>query len=153
MNTRIFTGSYQNCKSGNCISISGDRGKKVKFQGKSLSCLAPKRNFWQTWHDNIDKISEEENAKYYIEEYYKQVLLKVEFEAIFEQEDDVILLCYEESDAFCHRHIVAAYLELKYGLLVPEIGIDEDGKVTLKMKPENVKRILEEILKRDGEIY
>ena len=108
MNTRIFTGSYQNCKSGNLISISGDRGKSAKFQGKLLSCLAPKRDFWQTWHDNIEKIPEEENTKYYIEEYYKQVLSKVEFEALFEKEEEVILLCYEESDEFCHRHIVAA---------------------------------------------
>lgn len=148
--TRIFTGCYQNCKSGNLISISGDRGKTVNFHGKVLSCLAPKREFWQTWHDRIDKIPEEENTKYYIEEYYKQVLLKVDFEALFEHEKDVILLCYEESNEFCHRHIVSAYLELKYGILVPEIAIDEIGNLSFKKKTEKIKRLLEEILKRDG---
>ena len=132
MKTRIFTGCYKNCKSGNLISISGDRGKTVNFQGKVLSCLAPKRDFWQIWHDNIGKIPEEENTKYYIEEYYNQVLSKVDFEALFEKEEEVILLCYEESNKFCHRHILAAYLELKYGILVPEIAIDEKGKLSIR---------------------
>jgi len=71
---RIFTGSYENCKVGNLVSISGDKGKKVGFTGNSFMKLAPKREFWEIWHNNIGKISEEENNKYYMEQYYKQVL-------------------------------------------------------------------------------
>ena len=30
MNIRIFTGNYEECKIGNLISISGDRGRKER---------------------------------------------------------------------------------------------------------------------------
>lgn len=45
MKKRIFTGNYEECKIGNLISISGDRGKSVGFTGKSIPQLAPKRKF------------------------------------------------------------------------------------------------------------
>ena len=63
MNTRIFTGNYEECKLGNLISISGDRGRKVGFVGKAIPSLAPKRAFWEIWHNNIGRISEEENTR------------------------------------------------------------------------------------------
>lgn len=50
MKKRIFTGNYEECKIGNLISISGDRGKSVGFTGKSIPQLAPKRKFWEIWH-------------------------------------------------------------------------------------------------------
>ena len=31
MNKRIFTGNYEECKAGNLISISGDRGADAGF--------------------------------------------------------------------------------------------------------------------------
>lgn len=43
---------------GNLISISGDRGKSVGFEGKTMSQLAPKLSFWKVWHNNIGKIPE-----------------------------------------------------------------------------------------------
>ena len=74
----IYTGNYKKCKSGNLISISGDRGRKENFSGKYIRELAPKLSFWKIWESNIGKISEYENTKYYIESYYKEVLSKVE---------------------------------------------------------------------------
>ena len=44
----------------NKISISGDRGRSVDFIGKSLIQLAPKKEFWRIWKDNIGKIPEED---------------------------------------------------------------------------------------------
>ena len=58
MNNRIFTGNYEECKVGNLISISGDRGLKAGFVGKSLPKLAPKKGFWITFFNNIGKIPE-----------------------------------------------------------------------------------------------
>ena len=58
-------------KIGNLISISGDRGKSFKFgfEGKVLSQLAPKLDFWKVWHNNIGQIDEEQNMRYYIHKY------------------------------------------------------------------------------------
>lgn len=36
---RIFTGNYENCKVGNLVSISGDKGKSVGFNGNSYTIL------------------------------------------------------------------------------------------------------------------
>lgn len=149
---RVFTGSYKNCKVGNLISISGDRGKSVGFNGKAMSCLAPKKAFWKVWHDNIGKISEEENTRYYIEEYYNQVLLKVDFEELFKDERDPILLCFEESSKFCHRHIVAEFLQMKYGIIVPEISVSKDLEITEFQHPEYIRRILLEVIEKSKSI-
>lgn len=55
--------------------------------------LAPKKGFWTTFNNNIGKIPEEENVRYYIEEYSKQVLSKVDIEELLKDEKDPILLC------------------------------------------------------------
>lgn len=146
MNNRIFTGNYEECKVGNLISISGDRGKKVGFTGKSIPALAPKRKFWEVWHDNIGKIPEEDNIKYYIEQYYKQVLSQIDIEKLLKDEKDPILLCYEKGQQFCHRHVLAEYIEIKYSIKVRDIKIDESLNIVENKRPENIKRILEDVL-------
>lgn len=146
----IYTGKYENCKSGNLISISGDRGKKVGFTGKVISVLAPKLSFWKIWEENIGKVDELENIKFYINEYYKQVLINIDIEKILSEELDPILLCYEDSNDFCHRHVLAEYIELKYGIKVFEVETDEIGNITIKNRPKYIKQILLEVIKENG---
>lgn len=50
---RVFTGSYENCKIGDLVSISGDKGRGVNFVGNAYTKLAPKKEVWKIWHDNI----------------------------------------------------------------------------------------------------
>lgn len=146
MNKRIFTGNYDECKAGNLISISGDRGRSVGFKGKAIPQLAPKRKFWDVWHNNIGKIPEEENTKYYIQEYYKQVLSKVDIEKLLENEKDPILLCFEKGQQFCHRHVLAEYIEMKYGIKVRDIKIDKNLNIQENKRPEQIQRILQEVI-------
>lgn len=146
---RVFTGNYIDCKIGNLISISGDRGKSIGFKGKAIPKLAPKRVFWDVWHDCIGKIPEKENNKYYIREYYRQVLSKVDFEELLKDEKDSILLCYERKQEFCHRHVVAEYINIKYGTEVKDVEIDENLNVIENPKPAYIRRLLEEVLKED----
>lgn len=151
MNKRIFTGNYDECKAGNLISISGDKGKKVGYEGKALTKLAPKRAFWDIWYNNIGKIPEKENTMYYIKEYYKQVLLKVNIEEILKDEKDPILLCYEKGQDFCHRHILAEYIELTYGVKVRDIKIDEKLNIVENKRPEYIKEMLKSVMKQEIE--
>ena len=143
---RIFTGNYTDCKVGNLISISGDKGKSIGFEGKSLTKLAPKRVFWNEWHNNIGKIPEEENTKFYIQEYYKQVLSQVNIEELLKNEKDPILLCYERGQDFCHRHVLAEFINIRYDINVEDLIIDENLNISINKRPENVKKILEEVL-------
>lgn len=151
MNKRIFTGNYEECKVGNLISISGDRGRSVGFEGKAIPKLAPKKNFWDIWHNNIGKISEEENTKYYIEQYYKQVLSKVDIEELLKDEKDPILLCFEKGQEFCHRHVLAEYIEMTYGVKVRDIKIDENLNIEENERPEYIRKILEEVIQKEME--
>lgn len=151
MNKRIFTGSYEKCKSGNLISISFDKGKSAGFEGKTMLELAPYREFFDKWRNNIGKIPEEENTRYYIEQYYKKILSKVDIEELLKDEKDPILLCYEESKDFCHRHVVAEFINIKYGIHVPEIEISEDLQIKVNQRPTNIRPILEDVMQKELE--
>ena len=143
---KIFTGSYEKCKSGNLISISFDKGESAGFNGKTMIELAPFRDFFHTWRDNIGRIPEEENNRFYIEQYLSKVLEKVDIIELLKKEKDPILLCYEDSSDFCHRHVLAEYLNIKYGIFVPEIEINEKSEITIKERPKSIRSILEQVL-------
>ena len=151
INKRIFTGNYEECKVGNLISISGDRGRKVGYIGKALPKLAPKKAFWNIFNSNIGKIPEEQNIRYYIEEYYKQVLSKVDIEELLKDEKDPILLCYEKGQDFCHRHVLAEYIEMKYGIKVRDIKIDKDLNIVENQRPGYIRTILEDVISKEQE--
>lgn len=153
MNKYIFTGNYFECKAGNLISISHDKGKSAGFEGKTILQLAPKRQFWDIWRDNRGKISDEENNKYYIEEYYKQILSKVNIEDLLKDEVNPILLCYEKEQEFCHRHIVAEYIEIKYGIKVRDIKIDEKLNIIENERPKYIKEFLLEVMKKEDFVH
>ena len=118
----INTSSYKNWQSNKytTYSISEDCGKEVGYSGKCFKSLAPKLSFWEVWHKNIGILPEEENNRYYVEEYYKRVLYKLNPEEIYRKLDNSTLLCYEENTEFCHRHIIAAWLEILLDIKVPE---------------------------------
>ena len=108
--------------------------------------LAPKRSFWETWHENIGILSEEENTKYYIEQYYLEVLSKLDPEEIYRELDCSFLLCYEDSMEFCHRHIIAAWLEILLNIEVSEVKVN--GLYIERVeRPSYIKEYLEEIMK------
>ena len=118
------TSNYKNCDNDyRNVSISGDRGKEANYIGECYPDLAPKKEFWSIWHNNIGIISEEENTKYYVEEYYKQVLSKLDPSKVHHDLEDKILLCYEDPDEFCHRHIVASWIKLLFEEEVPEVKV------------------------------
>ena len=144
----INTSSHDNCKTTlyKTVAISGNKGKDAGFKGNYFSALAPKKGFWKIWHDNIGKISEEENNRYYIEEYYKQVLSNLDPEETYEELKYSILLCYEDNDKFCHRHIVSAWFELFLGVRVPEVKVNE-LYIQEVDRPEEIKSVLEDVIK------
>lgn len=154
---RIFTGSYENCKIGNLVSISGDKGKSVNFIGETYLKLAPKRDFWRIWKYNIGKVNEEENNNFYMREYYKKVLSDLNPEEVMQElkkfGQNVVLLCYEENQDFCHRQLVATWLERKLQIEVPEISIDKEGNIKVlernKKYVEKFNNIMSELEKRE----
>ena len=146
----IYTSNYKDWNSDIYLtySISGNRGKSANYQGKYYSKLAPKLSFWKVWHDNIGKVSEEENNKYYVEEYYKQVLSKLDPLDVYRELNHSILLCYESNTEFCHRHIVATWFEILLGQEVKEVKL-KDYKIEPVDRPEYIKEYLEDVMKKN----
>lgn len=91
-----------------------------KFYGGAVEqSVAP--FFWML----KDGVTREE----YIEAYYYKVLSRVnakEFLARCEELSkgkDVALLCYEKPEDFCHRHLLAEWLNRELGIEVREFGV------------------------------
>lgn len=62
----------------------------------------------------------------YSEEYYRVVLSKLDPHEVLNEivslfGDDATLLCFEKAGEFCHRRIVADWIEKGTGVKVPEL--------------------------------
>lgn len=137
----IYTGNYSNCNGDMCVSISGDKGKDAGYTGRCCLKLAPVRAFWKKWKANIGKIPEIDNTKYYIHEYYTQVLKPLHPKEIAKKLDNSILLCYEKDNEFCHRHLVAFWLEETLGIKVNEVKV-VNGNIQIIDRPEYFRKYL-----------
>ena len=122
----IYTSSYKDFKSDlyKGVSISFDKGKDANFKKGCYLDLAPKKTFWRVWKNNRGIVDEILNNTFYIEEYYKEILLKLDPEKVYRDLDNSFLLCYEENMEFCHRHIVSAWLELFLDIEIKEVKVD-----------------------------
>ena len=150
----MVTSSYKNFNTNLYItySISGDRGKGVNYKGRVYPKLAPKKEFWKVWHDNIGKISEEENNRYYIEEFYKQVLSNLDPKEVYDELEYGILLCYEEPEEFCHRHIVAEWFNLFLGIEIREVYC-KNKSIKFVDRPQYIREYLEEVIKKNKNMH
>lgn len=147
----IKTSNYNNCHTDKyqVYSISRDKGKDANYVGDYFLTLAPKREFFKTWRHNRGLIDEVTNNEYYMKEFYEQVLKPLNPKQIYEQLDNSILLCYEEHNEFCHRHIVAAWFELTLGVDVKEVNINDSIEVELD-RPEYIKEYLNKLMMNDN---
>lgn len=59
--------------------------------------------------------------------------------------DNIILLCHEPVDEFCHRRLVADYIELKTGVYIPEVAVDNNGMIK-KLIPIRYKNRLKQVI-------
>lgn len=64
--------------------------------------------------------------------------------------EGIILLCHEPIEEFCHRRLVADYIELLTGIYIPEISIN-NGSVK-KIMPIRYKNRLKKIMIEEGMI-
>lgn len=150
----IYTSNYQSIKlnKDKALSISWDKGKDANYDGLCYPDLASKLSFWKIWKNNREILSEEENNRYYIEEYYKQVLSNLDPSDIYNELNNKILLCYEDNMDFCHRHIVSAWLELFLDMNISEV-IEENGQLKEVNKPSYIKEVLEQVIRKNINMY
>ena len=94
----------------------------------SFRKVAPKLVWWQEWHEKFKgKYESDESRRWYGEKYRSTVLDTLDPREVYGKillrcgdGKNAYLLCYEEPDKFCHRHMLAAWLNLKLGLDIKE---------------------------------
>ena len=107
----IYTSYFAQLKNipDNIVPITNCGKAPDWYTGIQYKKLAPKYDFFVKWKQNNDN-------NYYIKCFIEQVLSKLNAKDV-EQElyklsnnKDVVLICYEKPENFCHRHIVSAWL-------------------------------------------
>ena len=117
----IYTGYFSKTKEyeQNGLIPVGISGKIPDgFTGLRYQKLAPKYDWWKRWRD--EKLSDQ----WFKERYYETVLNQLDpFVVVQELQsfgENVVLLCYETPEKFCHRHLVAEWLNNKVGTEIHE---------------------------------
>lgn len=79
------------------------------YVGLQYKVLAPKYKFFMEWKQNHDNI-------FYIKHFNEEVLDKLNVDEVVARlyeisgSENIALICYEKPKDFCHRHLVAAWL-------------------------------------------
>lgn len=161
----LGTGSYDTVKFGNTVSITGDGGNAWNYFGPAYKKLAPRLMTYLLYADDLkdlekikDSIPLEEYTKKkrkieftYIKSYYETRLRNLEMEDFLKTLEakfgtNIIFLCHEPVNEFCHRRVLADYIELQTGVYIPEVKIMSNDEFTLK-QPLNYKQELKRIMK------
>ena len=158
-NIILGTSCYENCKMGNTLSFTGDGGNAWGYFDAAYKKLAPSWNLYVNWRDNPNNLTDIELIEYYIKEYFNHRLANLNTkELLYEFKErfgkDIILLCHElpslsdemSKEHFCHRRVVADFLELENGIFIPEISVNENNDITYLKKPD-YKPLLRKLMK------
>ena len=160
----LGTGNYENVRAGNTVSITGDGGNAWGYFGPAYKKLAPRLNTYLTYFEKYKSLQNiKNNLEYidfrkeiedeYIKSYYETRLKKNDVLELLENlnnkfGNEIILLCHEPVDEFCHRRLIADYIELETGIYIPEVSISHDNKVKL-LQPIRYKNRLKRVINRE----
>lgn len=161
----LGTGSYAEVKSGNTVSVTGDGGNAWGYHGPAYKKLAPRLVTYTPYAEKYEELLKlkaiasklNEYIKFrkqiedeYIASYYYTRLKDLDIEGLLftlnsKFGDGIILLCHEPIDEFCHRRLIADYIELKTGVYIPEVKTDADGEIR-KLAPIRYKNRLRKVM-------
>lgn len=118
---RIYTTYFSNVINlpNNIAPVSIALKPPKDWSGFQYRVLAPKEEFFYKWRENRDN-------EYYIEHFEAEVLAPLDASEVVgelfklaEPYASIALVCYELPNEFCHRHLVARWLQ-QYGFEVAE---------------------------------
>lgn len=135
------TSCYPNAKSGNLVSITGDGGNAWGFYGQAYKKISPRLYLWKYYDENPDNLTVKELIDWYIKEFYNLRLKELDPYMLLNDlnqrfGNEMILLCHElpgvkiNKEHFCHRRLIADWIELETGIVIPELSISESGIIT-----------------------
>ena len=163
----LGTGSYSTILSGNTVSITGDGGNAWEYYGPSYKKLAPRLATYIPYAEKYEELlslrrhalqiqeymtMRKQIEDQYIESYYETRLKELDVMELLDNlqqkfGNQIILLCHENIDEFCHRRLVADYIELKTGVYIPEVTVSSDG-IIQRVEPIRYKERLQKVISR-----
>lgn len=121
----LYTSYFANIKKlpNNIIPISISLKSPKWYKGFEYKKLAPSYNILVNYKTDYDEVK-------YIERFNDEILSKLDASQVISElnrfaggsDKNIVLLCYETPLEFCHRHLVAKWLN-KNGCLVHKIKI------------------------------
>ena len=137
----LGTGSYENVKAGNTVSIDIMGGREFGYNGRAFTGLVPPQEIKEEYERKMAEIAsirgdlkklKEIVIREYIKSYYESVLKKFNPEYLpYELQEKfgngIILLSNDQID----RRIIADYIETETGIFIPEIISYQEGIHTL----------------------
>jgi len=107
----------------------GDKGCNIAawpikgFTGMLYPKLYPYWSFFSAYKDTMSQTPENflQAQEAYTKEYYRMVLDRLDPKQVYNELKGYVLLCYEKPGDFCHRRLVADWIEKSIGIEVPEI--------------------------------
>lgn len=103
------------------------------FRGCSVQTCSPTKSIL---------FAKNQTQEEYVSRYRKEVLSRLDVNGFletlksFSHGKDVALCCYEKPSDFCHRHILAEWLNENYGLDIQEFG--QEKQKIVKEEPKAV---------------
>jgi len=115
MQTSYFAKSANNP---NAVSIAGRAPSW--YNGREYKILAPKYWFFKRYKDKDDEMYL--NQDFYVENYYNEVLSKLDPQRVLmELGENAVMLCWEVSGKFCHRHLASEWLRANLDIQITEL--------------------------------
>ncbi len=113
-----YFGLVKNLNPERLVSVAGK--SPDGFSGLEYRKLCPKWTWWKEWHDK--GLSEE----WYTQKYNATVLKFLDAKEVLKEiGDNKILLCWETPQKFCHRHLIADWIEKNTGVKVKELSTEK----------------------------
>ena len=123
---KIFTSYFSNIKKlqkQNILPISIARFPPSWYSGLQFKTISPSTDIL---------LNCKQNTKLYTERFNTEILQHLNPTEVYEQltaisdNRDIALLCFEKPSDFCHRHLVASWLNDAMHLNIKEFRKDED---------------------------
>lgn len=111
---KIYTSYFAKAKKlpKDLVQVSISLFPPKHFVGKEYKKIAPTQKILFDWKRLANK-------EKYVREYQRDVLSKLDEAKVYSelekigQGKDIVLLCYEKSEDFCHRHLFAEWMTKK----------------------------------------
>ena len=97
-------------------AVATSQGIPRWFRGRVYKALAPHR-----WMIKIGANGDPKEVARFRALYYEKILAPLDVRQVLaDLGETAILLCWEAPDSYCHRRLVAEWIERETGIVVPE---------------------------------